>query len=191
MGHQLDLDDVAATSPLAQTELERLRAELERLCAENERLSDIILADGLDPAMPIPPGLNLRLMRAEAEVTRLRQVINDDPVLDCTDGAHPAWWRGYDYGTKEVMRGVTRVLDGEDKREGTASPEWEAIRDRLHGLKEYGPRMDRAEELVARLVDIADAHIKLSTIEHPDHVEISADQWRRLDNLVLEANRQL
>ena len=22
----------------------------------------------------------------------------DDPVLDGTDGAHPAWWRGCDYG---------------------------------------------------------------------------------------------
>lgn len=31
------------------------------------------------------------------EVKRLR----DDPELDATDGAHPAWWRGHDHASKQ------------------------------------------------------------------------------------------
>jgi hypothetical protein len=33
-----------------------------------------------------------------AEVERLRA--QDNPALDATDGAHPAWWRGHDYVTE-------------------------------------------------------------------------------------------
>ena len=36
--------------------------------------------------------LRTELAAAQAELARLR----DDPELDGTDGAHPAWWRGHD-----------------------------------------------------------------------------------------------
>lgn len=29
---------------------------------------------------------------------------DDDPALDATDAAHPAWWRGYDHGTRETKQ---------------------------------------------------------------------------------------
>lgn len=30
--------------------------------------------------------------------------VNDDPTLDATDGAHPAWWRGHDYVSAKFKR---------------------------------------------------------------------------------------
>lgn len=37
----------------------------------------------------------------------------DDPEMDATDGAHPAWWRGCDYGVEQVCRIIGAVLDGD------------------------------------------------------------------------------
>ncbi len=42
----------------------------------------------------------------------------DNPELDATDGAHPAWWRGYDYGStqwrlmaEDTLIQVAQLLD--------------------------------------------------------------------------------
>jgi hypothetical protein len=35
---------------------------------------------------------------------------HDDPELDATDGAHPAWWRGNDYGVEACARGIEQAL---------------------------------------------------------------------------------
>lgn len=43
-----------------------------------------------------------------AEVARLRAL--DDPDLDGTDHAHPAWWRGSDAGAIGVLRRWRRAL---------------------------------------------------------------------------------
>lgn len=43
-----------------------------------------------------------------AEVARLR----DDPALDGTDGAHPAWWRGHDRAA-EVWQGRAEAAERE------------------------------------------------------------------------------
>ncbi len=58
----------------------------------------------------------------------------DDPEMDCTDGAHPAWWRGQDYGAEAICREVSKILDGTHDVSGTASEPWEAVRRRLLGL---------------------------------------------------------
>lgn len=34
----------------------------------------------------------------------------DDPHFDATDGAHPAWWRGHDYGFDAAARCLERTL---------------------------------------------------------------------------------
>jgi hypothetical protein len=70
---------------LAEPMADWMLAHLSALRAENERLRAIILADGLDPDAPIPPGLALRLQRAEVENERLRRDLDtwvyrvDDP----------------------------------------------------------------------------------------------------------------
>lgn len=54
----------------------------EALRAEVERLKDILRADGLDPDMPIPPGLKLRVDRAEADLARVRALLDAVPDDD-------------------------------------------------------------------------------------------------------------
>jgi hypothetical protein len=34
----------------------------------------------------------------------------DNPHWDCTDGAHPAWWRGCDYGVESVIRTIRKAV---------------------------------------------------------------------------------
>jgi hypothetical protein len=65
------------------------------------------------------------------EIVALRAALTrpstgDDPTLDGTDGAHPAWWRGCDFGYAkgiastgdDRLREALRVCVGEDHRPG-------------------------------------------------------------------------
>jgi hypothetical protein len=53
-------------------------------------------------AVELAKGLAIALAIAE-----YRAGYPDDPFWDATDGAHPAWWRGQDYGfQKGRMRGL-------------------------------------------------------------------------------------
>ena len=63
----------------------------------------------------------------------METAIPDDPEFDCTDAAHPAWWRGCDYGTDSIIREVTAILDGKQPA-GSCSEPWESLRKRLAAL---------------------------------------------------------
>ncbi len=62
------------------------------------------------------------------------RMIPDDPGMDCTDGAHPAWWRGEEYGANAIIREVGEILDGAYDASGVASEPWEGLRRRLLAL---------------------------------------------------------
>jgi hypothetical protein len=55
----------------------------------------------------------------------------DDPELDGTDFAHPAWWRGHEYTTDMFCRNVNKILDGKDHGRGSNYEPWGALRRRL------------------------------------------------------------
>jgi hypothetical protein len=57
--------------------------------------------------------------------------IPDDPELDGTDWAHPAWWRGHDHTTKVFCHLVTEILDGKDDGTGVNHEPWHTVRRRL------------------------------------------------------------
>ena len=59
----------------------------------------------------------------------------DDPEMDGTDAAHPAWWRGVDYAHLQLVNGVNKILDGEAVNAGVASQPWEALRQRLYDIR--------------------------------------------------------
>ncbi len=46
-----------------------------------------------------------------AKVAESKQVV-DDPFLDATDGAHPAWWRGHDYAAPKIAALIEGALVG-------------------------------------------------------------------------------
>ena len=61
----------------------------------------------------------------------------DNPFWDCTDGAHPAWWRGQEYGCKATVRIVNKWLDQtlDDMMKGASQPEIQALKERIHDLR--------------------------------------------------------
>ena len=62
---------------------------------------------------------------------------HDDPDLDATDFAHPAWWRGNDYAYHMVCQKIAAVLDGKDDGSGVINgSELETIRRRIMALME-------------------------------------------------------
>ena len=60
-------------------------------------------------------------------------VSEDDPELDGTDAAHPAWWRGNDRGCEATCEIITRILDGETPS-GVCREPLETVRRRVAAL---------------------------------------------------------
>ncbi len=63
---------------------------------------------------------------------------HDNPELDCTDFAHPAWWRGNDAGVASLVQIINGILDEPflaEARGGTFGyPPLNALRTRLIAL---------------------------------------------------------
>ena len=79
------------------------------------------------------------------------ELIPDDPELDATDGAHPAWWRGHDHAVKAICQKINEIFDGEDNGEGASSEPWESVRRKLRNAAYLVHRMEKAEkEIYAR-----------------------------------------
>lgn len=55
----------------------------------------------------------------------------DNPELDGTDAAHPAWWRGHEVSVYTLCQKVMDILNGKDDGSGAASDPWETVRRRL------------------------------------------------------------
>lgn len=65
-----------------------------------------------------------------AEIDRLQ----DNPELDGTDAAHPAWWRGEEYAVERLCREINSILDGESLA-GVCGEPWESTRQRIARLQ--------------------------------------------------------
>lgn len=55
----------------------------------------------------------------------------DDPELDGTDFAHPAYWRGYERAVETACYKINEILDGKDSGHGCSQEPWESTRRRL------------------------------------------------------------
>ena len=64
---------------------------------------------------------------------RALEINKDDPEKDCTDFAHPAWWRGAEYAHVALVKEVNELLDGGAVR-GTCNEPWQSLRKRLFRL---------------------------------------------------------
>jgi hypothetical protein len=75
--------------------------------------------------LPKRPGEEVLKARAEEryqaaqaryveKLARFKASYPDDPAMDATDGAHPAWWRGHDYVSEKLLE-IARA--GEKKGE--------------------------------------------------------------------------
>jgi hypothetical protein len=61
----------------------------------------------------------------------------DNPFWDCTDGAHPAWWRGEEWGVKSMVRLVHEWLDKplSELESGTHYEDVQALKERILDLR--------------------------------------------------------
>lgn len=74
---------------------------------------------------------------AYAELQRQGQIgIPDNPGLDATDGAHPAWWRGEEYGAKSVVREMLKAFTGPRHDGKFSMPEMNELREKIWALRE-------------------------------------------------------
>jgi hypothetical protein len=68
----------------------------------------------------------------EGVIAQLREdAVVDNPSLDYTHNAHPAWVRGFSESTTVLCQLIHGILDGKDNGLGIASPAWEGLRRRL------------------------------------------------------------
>jgi len=63
-------------------------------------------------------------------------VYPDNPELDATDWAHPAWWRGNDRGVEATCEMLHAIIDGKYPQGTVGYEPLERLRWRIQGLLE-------------------------------------------------------
>jgi hypothetical protein len=59
----------------------------------------------------------------------------DDPMLDGTDFAHPAWHRGNERAFLTAIHEVNDILDGTASNVGISIEPWQSLRQRLYDIR--------------------------------------------------------
>lgn len=67
--------------------------------------------------------------------------LKDDPEFDATDAAHPAWWRGNDYGVLQTVSVINKIIDDLESKDvnvvvphSFGSEEINKLQDRLNSI---------------------------------------------------------
>ena len=110
---------VAAFCLSASAEVREQLAYSEKVCAERD-------------------ALRAKVVELEAALAEARE---DHQELDGTDAAHPAWWRGHNYGSDSICRALTEVLDGKEPS-GTCGEPYETLRRRVWEALEDSKRLE-------------------------------------------------
>lgn len=93
--------------------------------------------------------LSLAQVKFIHEFRFLLAKLQDNPEWDATDAAHPAWWRGEEYGACQAARLITDVLSGKDVGKGAMHPIPGEMRDSVLALKKERDELKRqVEELI-------------------------------------------
>lgn len=72
---------------------------------------------------------------------RTVRMFYDDPAMDGSDAAHPAWWRGNEVGVLTVVRIVNALLDREPHRGTFGCSELEQMAQRIVSLTKENERL--------------------------------------------------
>lgn len=87
------------------------------------------------------------LKDARARVAELERNANDDPELDATDAAHPAWWRGQEQGAAAVCLRIAEWVKGE-ARGGSHYEPLESARASVLALVDRVAELEREVERI-------------------------------------------
>ena len=87
----------------------------------------------------------------------------DVPDTDCTDFAHPAWWRGHEHSTHTFCNVAMRVLDGDAKlMSGSTYQPWADTRQRLYDSFQTMLHGKFLYDATTALLDCINGHAELS-----------------------------
>jgi len=89
--------------------------------------------------------------QAAEEIEKLRKLY-DDPQWDATDAAHPAWWRGEDYGACQAAKLIADVLSGKNDCTGRMNEPVETMRDSVFELKKKCESLQRRNDVQAKTI---------------------------------------
>lgn len=157
-----EIEELSSIARDALINIDGVRTECAALKIENEHLRKFVL--NLDDKELED------LLTVKAENERLKKL--DDPEWDATDAAHPAWWRGEEYGGKQAIRRIRRVMDGEDDGSGViGDTDAEKIRRDILALKAEVERLKRYERAWEKLRELLSFGHEESLFTFLDDVE--------------------
>jgi hypothetical protein len=151
-------------APLAKMTLElcdvvegRRGVSVGSLTAITDRIAAFVTAAVASATDSARLALELQLCQEQRDAAS-RSAAADDPTLDATDGAHPAWWRGHDHGVEQaVSRLLHVVVSGCDEQVFAISNEY--LRNALllvgRSLKERDEAIAQRDVLEAELARFA------------------------------------
>lgn len=92
----------------------------------------------------------------EKRLYKIRDIIkmNDNPQWDCTDAAHPAWWRGEKWGVYKAAELIADILSGKDTGKGVMNEPLETMRRSVFELKKERDELAHKEEEMLRCIQI-------------------------------------
>ncbi len=70
-------------------------------------------------------------------------LLPDDPEWDCTDFAHPAWWRGEQHGSLMVCLKVLELIKNGDTGGKFSDPRMNEMRDKIAAMRDALERLSR------------------------------------------------
>jgi hypothetical protein len=86
----------------------------------------------------------------------------DDPDMDATDFAHPAWWRGHEYSFARSCKEINDILDGTKANVGASTQPWQQLRQRLYDIRTL---LGLAERVITRMPCDRNSHFYLTILQ--------------------------
>lgn len=93
------------------SERDEVRAEVARMRDQRDRAELLDAAVAVRTARIEREAREVDVLRAQVAMLGARLSVGDDPVLDATDAAHPAWWRGHADGCLGMERALREARD--------------------------------------------------------------------------------
>ena len=90
----------------------------------------------------------------------------NDPEMDGTDFAHPAWWRGRAASFVMTCREVNDILDGIKSEVGVSTEPWQSLRQRLYDIR--------------TLLGIAERIVGQVEYDHNSKFYLNISQWYKV-----------
>lgn len=92
-------------------------------CKSNEeRAAVCLVAESHNPSVDAVKRAIVEALNEKDQIIEdLRRQVKDDPDADATDFAHPAWWRGQEYGVESCCRVIHEAMESGPPESGSSN----------------------------------------------------------------------